>query len=61
MLSWKNATVLDPFNGAGTTGVVCNELNRNYIGIELSKKYCDITRHRINNIRPASEINMFSI
>ena len=39
MLSWEKATVLDPFNGAGTTGVACNELGRKYIGIEMSKKY----------------------
>jgi len=60
MLSWKGATVLDPFNGAGTTGVACNELGRKYIGIEMSQKYCDITKHRIDNIRPTSEIDMFS-
>ena len=47
MLSWKNATVLDPFNGAGTTGVVCQQLGRKYIGIELSKTYCEITRRRL--------------
>jgi len=61
MLSWKNATVLDPFNGAGTTGLACNELGRNYIGIEMSKEYCDITKNRIDNLRPKSETDMFSI
>ena len=60
MLSWKDATVLDPFNGAGTTGVACNQLNRKYIGIEMSQKYCDITIDRINNVRPPSETDMFS-
>lgn len=60
MLSWTDATVLDPFNGAGTTGVACNELGRNYVGIEMSKKYCDITKHRIDNLRPKSETDMFS-
>jgi len=60
MLSWKDATILDPFNGAGTTGVACHQLGRNYIGIEMSKKYCDITKHRIDNLRPLSEIDMFS-
>jgi site-specific DNA-methyltransferase (adenine-specific) len=49
MLSWKNATVLDPFNGAGTTGVACKKLQRNYIGIEMSQKYIDISWDRINN------------
>ncbi len=61
MLSWKNATILDPFNGAGTTGVACELLERKYIGIEMSKKYCDITVKRINNIRPKEERDIFSI
>ena len=60
MLSWKNATVLDPFNGAGTTGVACHELSRNYIGIEMSKKYYDITKHRLDDLRPLSETDMFA-
>ena len=60
MLSWKNATILDMFNGAGTTGVACNYLERKYIGIEMSKKYCDITIKRINNIRPKEERDMFA-
>ena len=48
MLSWKNATVLDPFNGAGTTGVACKKLGRKYIGIEISQDYIDISLKRIN-------------
>jgi len=27
----------------------------------MSKKYCDITKHRIENLRPKSETDMFSI
>jgi site-specific DNA-methyltransferase (adenine-specific) len=45
-LSWKGATVLDIFNGAGSTGVACQQLGRKYIGIELSKKYCEISMNR---------------
>lgn len=40
-------TVLDPFSGAGTTGVVCIEEDRNYIGIELSEEYCEMQRKRL--------------
>ncbi len=40
-------TVLDPFMGSGTTGVACVKLNRNFIGIELDKKYFDIAEKRI--------------
>lgn len=40
--------VLDCFNGAGTTTLTAHQLNRQYIGIELSEKYHEITesRHR---------------
>ena len=34
-------TVIDPFIGSGTTMEVCLELNRNCIGIEISKDYCE--------------------
>lgn len=60
MLSWTDATVLDIFNGAGTTAVACERLGRKYIGIEMSKKYCDITVKRINETRPLTELDMFA-
>ena len=41
-------TVLDFTMGSGTTGVACKNLNRNFIGIELDKKYFDIAEKRIN-------------
>ena len=47
MFSWKEATILDPFNGAGTTAIVCKKLNRNYIGFEISKEYCNISEERL--------------
>lgn len=49
ILSWSNEgdTILDPFAGSGTTGVVCKKLNRNFIGIELDKDYYKIAKKRI--------------
>lgn len=44
--SKKNALVLDPFNGSGTTGIACYKHNRKYVGIDLSKEYLDITIKR---------------
>ena len=44
----KNGTVLDPFFGSGTTGVVCTNHKRNYIGIELNPKYVRIAQNRIS-------------
>ncbi len=54
MLSWKNATVFDPFNGAGTTGLACQQLGRKYLGAELSKDYCQISVNRWNNVKKAA-------
>ncbi len=45
----KGGIILDPFAGAGTTGVVAKKNNRNFIGIELNEKYLDMAQHRINN------------
>ena len=39
--------VLDPFMGIGSTGVACKELGRDFIGIEIDKKYYDIAKERI--------------
>jgi site-specific DNA-methyltransferase (adenine-specific) len=33
--------ILDPFMGTGTTGRICKELNRHYIGFELVREYCE--------------------
>ncbi len=39
--------ILDPFIGSGTTVVACKQLNRNFIGFELSQKYIDIANKRL--------------
>jgi len=43
----KGGKVLDPFFGAGTTGLVAMRLGREFIGIELNEKYCEMARKRI--------------
>jgi len=40
-------TVLDMFSGVGTTGVVCQENDRNYIGIENFHKYHEVACERL--------------
>lgn len=40
-------TVLDPYMGAGTTGVSCHNTGRRFIGIEIERKYFDIACERI--------------
>lgn len=39
--------VYDPFIGSGTTAIVCQSLNRNWIGSELNKEYADMVKNRI--------------
>jgi DNA modification methylase len=41
------AVVLDPFNGAATTGLVAQKLGRNYIGIDLNPEYIEMSRKRL--------------
>ncbi len=43
----ENETVLDFTMGAGSTGVACKNLNRDFIGIELDEKYFKIAEDRI--------------
>jgi len=43
----KGDLVFDPFMGAGTTVVACNQLNKEYIGIELDEEYCKIANNRL--------------
>lgn len=56
IISWSNEgdTVLDIFSGSGTTAKKCIETNRNFIGFEKVKAYCDISTERINK---AMELN----
>lgn len=43
----EDGTVLDPFAGSGTTGVVSKRLRRNFIGIDINPIYCDMAEKRI--------------
>ena len=38
---------LDPFCGAGTTGLVCKKLGRSFLGIEINEDYIALARARI--------------
>ena len=44
--------VLDPFNGAGTTGVVARDHGRRYIGCELNPEYAELSRRRWAGLTP---------
>lgn len=57
--SWSNEgdIILDPFMGSGTTGVACQELNRNFIGMEIVDKYFDIAKERLEETK--KQISLF--
>jgi len=50
IISWSNEkdVILDPFVGSGTTCKMAKQLNRNYIGIDISQEYIDIAKERVN-------------
>jgi len=49
ILSKENDLILDPFIGSGSTAVACKQLNRNFIGFEISKEYVNVANKRLNN------------
>lgn len=50
------ATVLDPFNGSGTTGAVAIQNGRDYIGIELNPEYIELTNQRLAEAAATSTV-----
>ena len=42
---------LDPFLGSGTTAVVAQRLERQYVGIDCVEEYCQMARKRLSNLR----------
>lgn len=52
IITWTNEKdlVYDPFMGSGTTAKMAKNNNRNYIGSEISKEYCNIITERLNTL-----------
>ena len=46
-------TILDPFLGSGTTALACKTLGKDFIGIEISEKYCQIANQRLASVTKA--------
>lgn len=46
----RGAIVLDPFNGGATTGIAAKKHGRKYIGIDLEKKYLDLSKKRYQDL-----------
>ncbi len=51
-------TVLDPYAGSGTVGVVCERTGRRFVGIELNPAYIEIARRRISE--PVEQVELFA-
>ena len=47
LYSYEKDLILDPFIGSGTTAIAANNLNRDYIGYEISEEYCELANKRI--------------
>lgn len=49
--SWSNPgeIILDPMCGSGTSCIAAQQLDRQYIGIDISEAYCHLANQRINN------------
>ena len=45
--SEKEQTIIDPFMGSGTTAITSHQLDRNWIGSEISQEYVDLANKRI--------------
>ena len=55
----ESETVLDFTMGSGTTGVACQNLNRNFIGIELDPTYFEIAKKRMNKWIPYGILGVY--
>ena len=55
-----NDIVLDCFMGSGTTAIACKEIGRQFIGFEISEKWCKIANDRLNNIDANGQISLFA-
>lgn len=47
VVQWTRGAVVDPFMGAGSTGIACAELGRPFVGIEMDRGYFDTACERI--------------
>lgn len=53
-----NGTVLDPFCGTATVGVVCEKLNRNFIGIDINDQYVEYSKTRLNETKKQRKLEL---
>ena len=54
----KGDTILDPFMGSGTLPVVALMTDRNFIGIDNNKQYCNLALKRIRDYQSRSQLDL---
>lgn len=61
--SWSNVgdIILDPMCGSGTTCKVAQQMQRNFIGIDISNEYCQIAESRIQSPSKANGRGIFPL
>ena len=59
--SFVGDTIIDPFFGSGTTGLSCKKYNRKCIGFEIHKKYIELFKKDIINIKPNKLIDTLTL
>lgn len=56
----EGGIVLDPFFGAGTTGLVALKQKKKYLGIELNSEYIEIAKKRLKPVEEQTQINQIN-
>jgi site-specific DNA-methyltransferase (adenine-specific) len=51
LVSFEDMIILDPFMGSGSTGIACLNLNRKFIGYDISEEYFDIAKQRLEELK----------
>jgi len=57
----ENEIILDPFCGSGSTFEACISNNRYFIGFEIKKEYCELTKNRIEKFLQQSAYSQLAL
>ena len=55
MTTDENDIVFDPFCGGGSAAVAAKQMGRRYIGAEIDKYYCDVSRNKFTEAKPVKQ------
>ncbi|MFA6524608.1 MAG: site-specific DNA-methyltransferase [Candidatus Paceibacterota bacterium] len=52
----KDAVIIDPYMGSGSTAIAAKLLNHNFIGIDISQEYINLAQERLDNLQRYAEL-----